>query len=306
MGFAHGYRYAQIDGTSAAQQYVQAFVDTGAKWWRMNMESWNTAEFDDLLARLPADVCVLGNISSTPNGWQDPPDHQAWANAAAAEVARYKGRIHVWEIWNEPNLAGFWPSRSSDSWTDLLRRTYTAIKAVDPTATVLGSCCAPQGGSTDPYNAVNWWTRVYAANGGTSAGLFDGIAHHPYLYPNDPTDPANFQPWSGFYQTLLLHNLMASHGDGAKRVWGTEAGAPTECSPSEWLSLADEAARIPREFDIWIDQWGAFTGPLFFHQLQNQGDQPTSSHEHWMGIVRTDWTHKDPMWTAWHDYSLRS
>jgi hypothetical protein len=58
-----------------------------------------------------------------------------------------------------------------------------------------------------------------------SAELFDGLAHHPYLYPEDPLAPANATAdWNAFYQTLLIHNLMAdaAHG-GATGAFTTYA-----------------------------------------------------------------------------------
>ena len=37
-----------------------------------------------------------------------PPPHDLWANYVAQTVARYKDRVHAWEVWNEPNMPVFW------------------------------------------------------------------------------------------------------------------------------------------------------------------------------------------------------
>jgi hypothetical protein len=108
----------------------------------MNLEAWSLSEAQDVVARARArGLCVIGNLSANRTGthWADPPDHQAWAaNAASGFVTPLKGDVNVWEIWNEPNLSGFWPS-TSESYADLLHQTYLAIKAADADAVVLGA-----------------------------------------------------------------------------------------------------------------------------------------------------------------------
>ncbi|HKA04192.1 MAG TPA: CARDB domain-containing protein, partial [Acidimicrobiales bacterium] len=196
-GFANGYRYGQLTATERTT-YMDAVAATGAKWFRMNMESWDINEFRDVLAKARArGLCVIGNLNANPSGahWADPPDHQAWADQVASTyVAALKGDVNVWEVWNEPNLTGFWPS-TSDSYADLLHRTYLAIHATDPDAVVLGAGLSPVGGAADSGNAVNFWTRVYDWNRGQgwqgSAELFDGLGYYLYLFPEDLLAPVN-------------------------------------------------------------------------------------------------------------------
>ena len=316
-GFANGYRYGQLNATERTS-YMDAFAATGAKWFRMNMEDWNLAEFQDVVAKAKArGFCVIGNINAnTSTGpWADPPDHQAWANEVASQfVTRLQADVHVWEIWNEPNLAGFWPS-TSDSYADLLHRTYQAIHAVDADAVVLGGGLAPAGGASESANAVNFWTRVYDWNKAQgrqgSAQLFDGLAHHPVLYPENPLAPENATAdWNAFHQTLLIHQLMAdpAYGgptkDGAKRIWATEAGFPTGCGLTGCITLADAATRVPAQLDKWIDDWGSFTGPFLFHQLQEQPG--VTGIEHYFGFVRTNWSPKNPMYSSFTTYAART
>ena len=60
----------------------------------------------------------------------------AWLNYVTAVVNRYKDRVHVWEVWNEPNNSMFWSSTSAVNYTSLVAYTYNAIKAADSTAIV--------------------------------------------------------------------------------------------------------------------------------------------------------------------------
>jgi hypothetical protein len=317
-GFANGYRYGQLS-TADRTRYMDAFAATGAKWFRMKMEDWNLAEFQDVVGKAKArGFCVIGNLNSnTSSGpWADPPDHQAWANQVASQfVSALKADVNVWEIWNEPNLNGFFPG-TSDSYADLLHRTYLAIHAVDADAVVLGGGLAPAGGASESRNAVNFWTRVYdwnKAQGRPGSGeLFDDdLANHPYLYPEDRLDPTNAAAdWNAFYQTYLIHQLMAdpAHGgptnDGAKRSWATEAGFPTGRTLPGCTTLSAAATRIPAQLDKWISEWGTFTGPFLFHELQEQPG--LTDIDHYFGFIRTDWTTKNPMYPAFTTYAART
>src|SRR5215472_8241372 len=64
------------------------------------------------------------------------PDIGLWKTYVSQVVNRYKGTIHTWEVWNEPDVPMFWQGSVAD-YVNLLRETYTTIKAIDPTATVL-------------------------------------------------------------------------------------------------------------------------------------------------------------------------
>jgi hypothetical protein len=98
---------------------------------------WNTTA--------PAEVSGQADREHYP-----PADYRAWENYVYQTVARYKGHIHQWEIWNEPDLQGFWGG-TPDQYAQLLASAYAAVKRADPTAQVL--CCALSlGGSPGKLN----------------------------------------------------------------------------------------------------------------------------------------------------------
>jgi cellulase (glycosyl hydrolase family 5) len=76
-----------------------------------------------------------------------PADYTAWSSFVTFIVGTYKNRIHSWEIWNEPDLGfpppdeahpcnGFWCGTPAQ-YARLLSVSFKAIKAADPSATVL-------------------------------------------------------------------------------------------------------------------------------------------------------------------------
>ncbi len=189
--------------------------------------------------------------------------------------------VHAWEIWNEPNHVAFWGPRPDPvAYTDLLERASSAIHEVDPGATVMNGGLAPapdRGGEISPLTFLR---RIYELGGGP---YMDAVAHHPYQFPDPPTSP---EPSNAFLQTAQLHDLMVSFGDGAKKIWGTEVGAPTRGPDS--VSETDQALWLREYYDIW-NGW-AFTGPLFWYSARDTGNANTLEDSY--GLVHHNRTPK--------------
>jgi hypothetical protein len=170
--------------------------------------------------------------------WLPPaaPDELARWQAYVGDLARrFGGEVAYYEIWNEPNISPFfYPIPDPAEYADLLEASYTAIKALDPSAKVI---FAGMSG-----NDLGFLNRVYQALDVQFGSLakrdhhfFDILGVHPYsgsrppglvtsaeVYPDDfGTMDANFL---GFEQ---LHDLMASYGEGYKPLYITEYGFTT-------------------------------------------------------------------------------
>ena len=57
------------------------------------------------------------------------------------------------------------------------------------------------------------------------------------------------EPTNAFLQTAQIHDLMVSFGDGAKKIWGTEVGAPTAARLGERDEPGHLAARVLRHLE---------------------------------------------------------
>ncbi|UVO12750.1 glycoside hydrolase family 5 protein [Mycobacterium sp. SVM_VP21] len=108
------------------------------------------------------------------------PDPTAYANFAADVAERYGSEIGSYEIWNEPNGVIFYSPLSAETYTTVLQAAYTAIKAVDPDATVLagalGATTTIAGLSISPQEFLE---QMYASG---AHGYFDAVSYHPYHY----------------------------------------------------------------------------------------------------------------------------
>ncbi len=138
--------------------------------------------------------------------WCPPTDANTYARFAAWMVERYDGdgfqdtagspRIAAWELWNEPNDAGNWADIGADGdarkrrYGELMIAAYAAIKAADPTATVLigGTYLFDQGCAGGICDGINF----LSGPGGVFRQLpqarqaFDVFATHPYATPTAP------------------------------------------------------------------------------------------------------------------------
>jgi endo-1,4-beta-mannosidase len=113
-----------------------------------------------------------------------PPDVTEWARYVAAVVTRYKGDVHHWEVWNEPDLAEFWNGTPAQ-YAALLAVTSSTIKQIDPTATIVLGGQAFQDLPGHPAS------EILADADYPAAANFDIAALHYYLPPEQA--PEHFE-----------------------------------------------------------------------------------------------------------------
>ena len=100
---------------------------------------YNWAHFDHVVDVAEKYGIQVYGITAYWSGWTKPYTEegiQEYLEYLKTCVTRYKGRIHHWEIWNEPNIF-FWQG-PKEMYTDLLKRCYQMIKEIDPEIQVLG------------------------------------------------------------------------------------------------------------------------------------------------------------------------
>lgn len=160
-----------------------------------------------------------------------PPNVQDYASFLSAMATRYKGQVLAYQIWNEPNLWYEWGGHgkmSATGYTALLKAAYTAIKAADPQAVVIGGNMTPTG-TNDGDVAIrdtDFLQQMYQAG---AKPYFDVLGAHAAGYGHAPnaapgSDPAN--PDRSFYFRRVedLRAIMVQNGDSGKQMWLTEFG----------------------------------------------------------------------------------
>lgn len=188
----------------------------------------------------PTDVEV-----NNPPGLSGPPRNmQDWQTYVRTVATRYKGKIHNWEIWNEPNRPQSFTG-SVDTLVEMEREAYTILKEVDPTCTVVSPASTETKG-------LSYLDAFLAKGGGKYA---DVIGFHFYVGHNDPPEAM---------VTLIssVKGIMAKHGLASKPLWDTEAGW-LDNNP---LSPDTGAAWLARAF---ILNWASGVSRFFWYAWEN-------------------------------------
>jgi polysaccharide biosynthesis protein PslG len=288
----------------------------GARWLRFDVkwsviqpsgpQSFVWSRYDSLVdAANSRGLKVLGTLAYAPTWAQSsecagsfmckPRDAEEYGRWAAASVAHFRGRVSNWEIWNEPNISGFFQPRPDVAlYTAMVRAAYPKIKAADPQAFVLAGATAPAANDAQRIDEVSFLQGVYA-NGGR--GFFDAWSHHPYTHPNPPGNVHQDSAWYQMYgSSPNMRSVMTAQGDGAKQIWATEYGPPTSGTPGA-VSEAMQAQTVADAYRLWRGY--TWAGPLFWY-CDRDLDPLGASTESWryFGLLRYDLSRK-PAWDAY-------
>jgi xylan 1,4-beta-xylosidase len=109
-----------------------------------------------------------GNTSHPkPDGWHDLVDAYIWH--IEKRYGRDEVRTWFFEVWNEPNLSGFWEGGDQKAYFDLYDLTAKTIKSIDPALRVGG-----------PSTAGAAWVPEFLAHVKQSGAPIDFVTTHTY------------------------------------------------------------------------------------------------------------------------------
>jgi PKD repeat protein len=99
-----------------------------------------------------------------------------WDNFVSALVTRYKGRIKYYEMWNEPNVPGYWKGTTAQM-VEMTSRAANIIHSIDPNAEVVSP------GATWASTTAWVWLNGYLTAG--AGPYLDDIGCHGYSGNNN-------------------------------------------------------------------------------------------------------------------------
>jgi hypothetical protein len=249
------------------------------------------------LQTAPLLLGVPGWISSRP---ARPPifsagQRQAWMNFLADFAGRY-GRggafwrenpalqylpLVDWEVWNEPNLSGYWGGRPSPRrYVRLLRITRAGLNRSDPLARISIGGIFPPPRARYGVSATSFMRRLYRVPGARSA--FDALALHPYAR----------RPEGVIQACREVRRLMVRHRDRRTPIWITELGWSTggvrwRKSPFRATEAA-QAKYLRRSFRMLISaRRSLHLERLVWHAWQDSS-LPRTPWTLNMGLIRAD------------------
>ncbi len=235
-----------------------------------------------------------------------PPDNlDDYGDYVETIVRRYQGRIHHYQIWNEPNIYPEWGERpvSPEEYTELLKVGYTRVKAVCPDCVVISGALAqtiPLG--PRDLNDFIFLQRMYDAGAG---GYFDVLAMQGYGLWSGPTDRRMRPRVLNFSRPLYLREIMVQNGDAHKPIWITEMNwnAPPADLPNKpfgSVTLEQQARYAVLAYQRAQKEWpwlGVINTWFFKRATAAESDQAM----YYFRLVEPDFTPM-PVYKALKDY----
>jgi polysaccharide biosynthesis protein PslG len=146
-----------------------------------------------------------------------------------------------WEVWNEPNLAGYWGGRPSPrQYVRLLRLTGAALRGADPKARVGVAGIFPPPRPRYGVSLKTYMRGIYRVHGARHA--FDAVSIHPFAA----------RPNGVLAACRQLRRIMNEHHDRRTPMWITELGWSTGgvgwAKSAFRASEASQATRLTRTY----------------------------------------------------------
>lgn len=238
----------------------------------------------EVVARLDFPPAWVEPASWVPQGKAGPPDNlppadfDAYAAYVARVVEHFKGRVGLYQIWNEPNLTFEWGYGRVDpaGYAQLLAKAAAAAREVDPDVVILSAPLAINLESVDlagNMSDLSYMEALYRERSFRSS--FDvlsvnafGMAEAPDTEPR--ADRLNFR------RMELARQVMVESDDACKPIWAAEFGwnaAPADLE-SIWGRVSPEAQaeHSLAAVDLAQERWpwaGVFNLWYFRHCCQS-------------------------------------
>jgi hypothetical protein len=216
-------------------------------------------------------LCYENPLYTSSRSIRTEEERKAFAAFAAATVKNYKGKGIIWEIWNEPNIKGFWkPEPNVDEYMALVKEAVPRIREADPDAFI----CAPAtSGIRFP------WLEECFKRG--LLNLVDAVSVHPYREQIPETAIQDFDK---------LYEMMDQYGSSGKRipVISSEWGYSVINWDRRILGQYDQASRLIRQSIVNLYKNVPIT---IWYDWKDDGKDP-EYHEHHFGTVLPDLTPK--------------
>ncbi|MEL6151333.1 MAG: hypothetical protein AAFR56_17030 [Chloroflexota bacterium] len=241
-----------------------------------------------------------------------PDDIQDYVNFATAVAERYRGRIFHYQIWNEPNIFPEWGDRFVDpiGYTDMLCRTYDALKAVDPEIVVVSGALA-QTNAMDGRNLNDFFYLQRMLDAG-AADCFDILAIQGYGLNSGPTDRRMRATTVNFSRPMYIRDILVRNGHADKPIWISEAAWNPVPDPDEVPDVdarynfgqvtEDQAARFMVDAYQRQEREWPYVGVTFYWFFKRAADNERNQSFYYFRMVEPDFTPL-PIYDAMRDYT---
>jgi hypothetical protein len=295
FGFAVGGTFAHESDEDMAAD-LDAMLAMGATWIRLDLP-WSSIESErgtydfypydvTIAAAVERGLKVLAILTYTPP-WARPPGTTdkhgpttfggslCFGVFAAVAALHFQDQVAAWEIWNEPNISGAWgPKPNPAMYGACLRNAAKGLRWVLGKPVIVSGGLSPAADVADGTRIApaTFLSALYKQPGTRAA--FTAMGIHPYSFPALPTEPGT-ESWNTWLRMPALYDVMVAHGDGGKRLWLTEWGAPTQ-----GLGSVSEDGQAAIFDDGWADLASKpWAGPVMWYSLRDIGESSTDREQ---------------------------
>ncbi len=278
-------------------------IASGAKWVRLSPE-WNSIEtskgvydtaflgkMDAIVDRLQAGgVNILWILAYTASWassqptlpWPDysrckPANWTDWEDFVVFVTSRYNGKIDHWEVWNEPNGAGFWKDSVAD-YVTLLQKASAKIWQTNPNNKVLMGGLALE-------NGPSFLTSMLDLG---AAGYFDIANYHCYLDAKGQLTTYN-----------QINDVLTQYGLQDRPIWITENGYSSDGDSALEMVKADRMDQLNALYKNFPN-----VVKTFWYSFRNAETNPYNAHESNFGLSINNATAFQPL-PAYYHYQAR-
>ncbi len=268
----------------------------------------------EIIARLSNPPAWTRAMTDTVGSYAPPDDVSDWGDYVHAVVSRYEGRIHAYQLWNEPNVYPEWGERPVDpeGYTELLCEGYRRAKEADPNAVILSGALAqtvslnPGPGPATGLNEMVFLQRMYDAGAGA---CFDVLSVNDYILWSAPTDrrmrPLNIN----FSRPRYIRDIMVANGDAHKAIWFGEMNSnavpddPNIAGVGAYgqVTLEEQAQYAKMAYQRIMEQW-PWAGVVNFWFFKRADESEADQAMYYFRMVEPDFTPM-PVYEAMKDYA---
>ncbi len=279
---------------------------------RLNQSTWDKY---DRIVRLATKyhMQVIARLDRPPS-WtrvdnrrpeRPPDDFSRYGDFVYDVVSHFKGRIHYYQIWNEPNIYPEWGDQPPDpaAYVQLLRIAYERAKEADPNVVILSAPLAQTlENSSRNMSDLLFLQKMYAAGARPYFDILFANAYGFGLPPDDPPAPDRLN----FQRVTLLRQIMIENGDANKPIWFNEFGwnaAPASFTPDRlpWGRVTEqqqaqytvEAIQFARSHWPWAGVFNIW----FFRESGNLPNLSQDRAEYYFRMVDPGFTPR-PLYNA--------
>ncbi len=186
------------------------------------------------------------------------------------------------ELWNEPNLSGFWaPTPDRARYVSMAKAGAAAIRAATPGMLIVtgGISTADTEYNANTHTTVTRYDTgasftsgeigadqtldiygalgLFAAHDSAGRPLFDGVGIHPYLDTTDPSVGGTVDGWMRWQENSMRRSigLLDKWGGSSLKIWNTESAAPRSVMTA--TEQANRASHAFQAFNLWTLANGA-------------------------------------------------